>query len=109
MPRFSIKDLLLATLLIAIGIALLLPLFSHAPPPWYVRGIETEAAAMLWFGGCSTIGAGLFVPFQRARTGAILGAVLALIFWVIFLLTIPRIGNTPSRELAKPAARIQSR
>ena len=91
MPRYSIKDLLLAVLLISVGIILLSPLFrmSPEPRPWYMDGIPP--ILVMWFGGCSSIGAGLFAPFQRKATGARVGAALALMYVMIVYLTLPTV------------------
>ena len=91
MPRYSIKDLLLAVLLISVGIVLLSPLFRMAPEPlpWYMDGILP--ILVMWFGGCSMIGAGLFAPFQRKAVGACVGAALALMYVVIVYLTLPTV------------------
>lgn len=82
MPRFSLKQLLEATTLLAVGIATVY---------WVVStGIETDPVFCLaaWPAACSMIGYGLFLPFGRAATGAWIGFILALVvclisFWVM--------------------------
>jgi hypothetical protein len=78
MPRFKVKDLLIATALIAIGLGMWALLFRS----W--EGLFDEGMGgvldilLLWFGGGACIGAGLFTPFKRPWTGVI-GAFFAQI------------------------------
>jgi hypothetical protein len=74
MMQFSIKDLLLGTAFVAIGVALLSPFF---------RGLFTGAGfaeyLFCWFGGGAFIGAGFGTPFGRPWIGAGLGAEVQLL------------------------------
>ncbi len=85
MWRFTIKEMLLATTLIALGLAgLLIPhhmglAFETAGPA--VRTI----AGILWLASGPLIGAGLFLPSRQPWDGAIIG----FMFQWIALLLIP--------------------
>jgi hypothetical protein len=73
MPRFTVKDLLLATTLAAIGAGLIASLF-HGFDKLQEFGVGGGVVALLlWFGGGALIGADLFTPFKRITTGAIVG------------------------------------
>ena len=84
MPRFSIKDILLSTLLVAAWLAMKFTITSHEGP-------ENLRLAIFVF-GVGLIGAGLFAPFHRKALGAtvaiallfVLSVVAALIFGVQF-------------------------
>jgi hypothetical protein len=74
MPRFTIKDLLVATALVAIGAGMIgfqyqngLAIFT-----WGGMGV----CLFLWCGGGVLIGAGLLKPFKRTWTGVITGLVI---------------------------------
>lgn len=75
MTRFSIRRLLLATAVIALGMALI------AKPPYYPKG----AYVLL---GCSIAGAGAAIPFSRTWVGAMIGVVLGAIFFVFWIIGI---------------------
>jgi hypothetical protein len=84
MPRFTIRDLLFATALIAIGLSMLTFLFRS----W--EGLfEGESGApaglLLWFGGGGCIGAGLLTPFKRPWTGVIAAFFAQILVAVIHL------------------------
>ena len=62
MPRFSIKDLMLAMLLVSLGLATEIAIFSgHLPGP---------IGLLAYFCGLAMIGAGLFAPFHKKVLGA---------------------------------------
>jgi hypothetical protein len=75
MPRFTIRDLLIATTLIAVGAGPLgfVHYYGRAMPLEYLRwaGLAVEVGIIL-------IGVGLFLPFKRPWTGAL----VALIFQI---------------------------
>jgi hypothetical protein len=66
MPHFSIRDLMFATALVALGIFMVSTLFKYPPG-------RDAYAFVLWFGGGAMIGAGLFTPFGRVWWGAVVG------------------------------------
>ena len=79
MPRFTIKDLLIATALIAIGAGALAFLFRGGEG-LFAAGLGSEAAVLvLWIGGGACIGAGLLTPFKRPLVGAVIGMVIQTI------------------------------
>lgn len=68
--RFSIRDLLVATALIAVGMAGLAYIFG---------GPETGPFPIwLWFFSGACIGAGALTPFKRPIVGAVCGLVIQL-------------------------------
>src|SRR5689334_2507291 len=81
MPRFTIKDLLIATTLIANGVfQLTLSRDGENASPF--------AIAFLWFSGGVLIGVGLFIPFNRPWTGLFKGLVIQALFLFLFIFTI---------------------
>ena len=78
-PRFSVKRLLIAMTLIAIGTAMvpLVPQYERSGGPFAV-------CLLLWFGGGGLVGAGLFTPFKSTWLGALLGfmAMVAMLFLI---------------------------
>jgi hypothetical protein len=84
MPRFTIRDLLVATALIAVGAGMIVFLFrgreaSHQLGDW--------PTLFFWCGSGAFVGAGIFTPFKRPWTGAITGFVIQT--WLFFI----RIGT----------------
>ena len=64
MPRFSIKDLMLTTTLVATGVAIEIWLFTHKPKPEFeLDGADTVVAIAC--AGLAVIVAGLLAPFSR--------------------------------------------
>jgi hypothetical protein len=78
MPRFTILDLLKASVLIAAGVA---PLCIFFGPLRNQAGLwALVALPMINFSG-ALIGAGLFTPFQRPLLGVVLGIVAQFGFY----------------------------
>jgi hypothetical protein len=77
MPRFTVKDLLIAITLIAIGAGAWAFLFHNVDELERLHG--PWLAPLLWFGGGPCIGAGLFTPFKRPWTGVITALVLQIL------------------------------
>jgi hypothetical protein len=78
-PRFSMKTLLAAMTLIAIGIVMVV-----AVPRSERLGVPLSVCFVMWFGGGGLIGAGLFALFQRHWTGAVFGvAVMGIVFCLL--------------------------
>jgi len=66
-PRFTLRDMFLATTLIAIGVGTaVFALRTLIPSPAFFEGV------MVLCGCGATIGAGVFTPFHRKRRGAII-------------------------------------
>ena len=82
MPRFTIKDLLKATTLIAIGAGIWACLFRGA----YANNRIGVDKIMLWIVGGAFISAGIFTPFKRPWEGAIVAIVLQILLVVAALL-----------------------
>jgi hypothetical protein len=73
MPRFTLKELLLATTLIAIGVGV--ESFLIRSPNAYRGSGEIRSAILMLIGYCggACIGAGLLLPFQRPLIGIVIG------------------------------------
>ncbi|MCI0333969.1 MAG: hypothetical protein L0228_12185 [Planctomycetes bacterium] len=73
MPRFSIKDLLVSTTLVAVGLAGIVVVVNHWPsgPTW--------SDAVLFISGNALIGAGILGRAKKPWIGALLGATIGLI------------------------------
>jgi hypothetical protein len=69
MARFSIKDVMWSTLLIAVGTCMLLPLFRVAPEHSLLRSFGLAGCLVLWVGGLATLVAGLLAPFHQVKFG----------------------------------------
>jgi hypothetical protein len=82
MPKFSIKELLLATTLIAVGSGMVSLVFMLTNVPKVGEHLEEYAAFTSWFGGGAMIGAGILTPFKRPWLGAVIGLVVQLIIRV---------------------------
>jgi hypothetical protein len=83
MPRFSIKDLLIATTCIAMGIGLLaFPYYHHE---YISANLPSSTYVLCWFGGGALIGAGILNPFGRPLWGAAIGFVVLVLVPVAFL------------------------
>jgi hypothetical protein len=79
MPRFSMKTLLVAMTLIAIGIVMVV-----AVPRSERLGLPLSICFIMWFGGGGLIGAGLFVPSKRLWSGSVFGiAVMGIVFCLL--------------------------
>lgn len=71
--RFSIKDLLMATVVVSIGLWLLVDEF---PGSWVMLNLVAPAV----------IGVGLFLPFKRKFLGGSLGCLVFLVIAAIWIL-----------------------
>jgi len=76
MPRFSIKDLFLATTLVAIGAGLNYYFGILGPRP-----LPFAVTLLIWLSVGPIIGAGLGILFKKIKTGAGLGFVAWIAFW----------------------------
>jgi hypothetical protein len=88
MPRFTVKDLLIATTLIAIGAGA--ESFLIRSPDTF-RGSEYGGTGILMlFGYCGAacIGAGLLLPFKRPLIGIVIGMVMQSLFIAVLLRTL---------------------
>jgi hypothetical protein len=75
MPRFSIKELMLAITLIAIGLSVCLAIVNYGGHDMSL--IERPRIALVAFGiGGIMIGAGVMAPFHRKVAGAQIGLIL---------------------------------
>jgi hypothetical protein len=78
MPRFSIKDLLIAIALIAISFscfALWGSIVRHEHAEWVVVG--------LWLGAFTALAGAIFAPFKKKAIGALIGLFIALNLWIL--------------------------
>jgi hypothetical protein len=74
LPRFTLRDMFLATTLIAVGVggatvATRHLYFHYTPDAFWLIPVLLYSAA--------SVGAGVFAPFHRKKQGAIVGALLA--------------------------------
>jgi hypothetical protein len=85
MPRFSIKDLLLAITLVAVGLSLEIALMGyHWRILWGMSLSEKILCVFLAFGaGGAKIGAGLLAPFHKKAAGGLIGLALVGSFFVL--------------------------
>ena len=81
MPRFSLKQTLVSTTLIAAGIAYYGYLKAHSDEPFL---LGMEIAVLFWLASGAAIGVGIFGLFRRPFLGACIGALGA--FVVLFYL-----------------------
>jgi len=76
--KFTLKELLLSAIALAVGAGMLAYLFS----PYHTH--DSILDAPMWFGGSALIGAGALGPYGRPLLGAIFGIlVLPLVLGVI--------------------------
>ena len=86
--QFTLRDMFLATTLIAIGMSGFAVLFKDIQGLELVmRSREAGLAFVLSMASGMAIGIGVFVPFHRPRRGAIVGAILGLLVLVRWSLT----------------------
>lgn len=86
MPRFTIKDLLLATTLIAIGVGMLAQIFSGTSPDWIKLlgdSIAVAVCILIWLGSGALIGAGLFSLFKHPWIRAAVGFLFQFVFFIL--------------------------
>lgn len=73
MPRFTLKDLLIATTVIAFGTALLSYAFTHP------RELSELFEVLFVLSGFTLIGVGLGIPFNRPWTGGVIAPLVVLV------------------------------
>jgi hypothetical protein len=95
MPRFSIKDLLLAKLLVGVGFATLAIFARWSVGACQPAGSVFLLALIILHGACATIGAGFFAPIHKKTLGAVIGAGLMLGFIILLSATTPRVPPGP--------------
>jgi hypothetical protein len=81
--RFNLRELLLSTTLIAVGLTMAIVPFSAVKHElWYYLLLSQ----LLWLGAGVLIGAGLLLPFKKAVIGAFTGFVVqVVIFYTYFI------------------------
>lgn len=82
--KFNLKDLLLGTALISLGLAMAVTpfraLFGHAM--WY----HILLPQLFWLGGGAFVGGGILLPFKKAAAGAVIGfTVQVVVFYTYFI------------------------
>jgi hypothetical protein len=87
-PRFTLRDMFVATALIAVGVAILAHVFRQQwmnPPLDYA----------LVLGSVAIIGAGSFTVFHRPLTGAMIGCGAVVAWWIVigFLVAFSRLHS----------------
>jgi predicted membrane protein len=81
MPKFSIKDLMISTAIVAVGMCVVAPIAKY-DPPGRRSPLMVGTMMCLWTISCATVGAGFGFPFRAMRRGAIIGAILG---WAILI------------------------
>jgi hypothetical protein len=78
MPRFSIKDLMIATTLIAVGMGLIYFAYQAVQHPGFsdYKALQFSVGV---FGGTAIIGAGILTPFKRPWTGALVAVGIVIL------------------------------
>ena len=78
MQRYSIKDLMIATAVVALGLFMAVSVLK----PWWEPYLETYWFIVLggYFGGSAIAGAGLMYPFKKSKLGAWLGVAVGVAF-----------------------------
>jgi hypothetical protein len=84
MPRFTIKDLLIATTLVAVG-AGLIAFWMRTPELDTESWLFLPALVVCWYGGGAFIGAGLFIPFKRPLTGVFIAVVIQTLLGIVII------------------------
>jgi hypothetical protein len=82
MPRFTLKTLFLSTTLIAVGIWLGMLSFDALYVNRVYR-VYRDMAMLLWVSSGVMIGAGLCVPLNRPKLGAIVGGGLLFAAFIL--------------------------
>jgi hypothetical protein len=85
-PRFSLKDMFMATSLVSVGLAGIFGVDRYVVPDTNAMYALVRIATFL--GSCSLIGAGLMAPFHRKRLGALMGPLAGAFFYVAMVLMI---------------------
>lgn len=89
MLRFSIKELLAATMLIAIGAGLWSVLFRHSGQLHRALGeLVFLPVVVLYFAGGAFISAGLGFPFRRELEGMLTGVAIQLMLLAVLVLAL---------------------
>lgn len=76
MPRFTIKDLLIATTLIAVGTGMIAVVLRGDAWLWPRGNLAVLTVFALWLSGGGCIGAGLLIPFKHPLVGASAGILI---------------------------------
>lgn len=87
MPRFTVKDLLIATTLVAIGAGMIS--FACSIEPGTRENGLIPVLMFCFFGGLALIGAGLGTPFHRPWTGAIAFVIVTVILAILIYVVTP--------------------
>ena len=77
MPKFSIKDLMIATAMVAVGLAT--SHVANSPNIIVDESILLLAPMLLALTGWGIVGAGVLYPFGRWRVGIMLGVIISFL------------------------------
>ena len=78
LPRFTLRDMFLATTLIAIGVGNATVAIRHQHYP-----SDEDAFQLIFLFSAANVGAGVFAPFHRKKQGAIFGAFFAAAVFIV--------------------------
>jgi hypothetical protein len=73
LPRFSTRDLIVGTTMLAVGLGLISMVYRG----WLAQSQYALFAS--YFGGPALAGAGAFYPFKLTTEGAVIGTILAIL------------------------------
>jgi hypothetical protein len=79
-PRFTLRDVVLATTLIAVGVGGATVTIRHLQYPY---GADAFWLIPVLLYSAASVGAGVFAPFHRKRQGAIVGALFAAAIFIV--------------------------
>jgi hypothetical protein len=80
-PQFSIKDLLIATAIVSLGLCAVASIAKY-DPLGHRSPLLVGLILYLWLASCAIVGAGLGFPFKAMRRGAIIGIVFG---WAVLV------------------------
>lgn len=84
MPQFSLKQLLITTALIAVGVAWIAYAVQLGDRP---SPLGTALTIAMWFASCVCIGVGIFSLLKKPRVGALVGVLAFLAVWAYAIAT----------------------
>ena len=88
MPKFSTKDLMISTAIVAVGLCVVAPIAKY-DPPGRRSPLLVGSMLCLYTASCAIVGAGFGFPFRALWRGAIIGALLGLAIMIAVVTILP--------------------